>query len=777
MALDVAIALAVFTLPGFLVAWAAGMRPHRAIVGAIPITAGVWGVLAAIYGATNIPFTLPAVAIGTVVVLLLARLWGSIVSRRTKREETPEGPKWYRDWRSLATVLLPLVGVIAGATLMLRRGLAALARGPHGADSIFQGWDVLWHASVVRFIMDEHVASATHMGELQNVETKDQLFYPSAWHSMIFMSREVSGISPIAALNITAMVLPSVGLALTVSLLAWIAVRGKNRSVGLGTVVAAFLAPIIVAGLLPLFYVGTFVSMWPYVAATALIGPIVWLFRKIPSSPAVILPAALALVGVAMMHPAPAVYAVIILLLWWLGEEVLSPASKKPVWGVDHRIGRPILARVRGLIFMGIAGLLAVAMLVPQFLIGSQQSGEVESFTDQQDVSRWKSWTIVLYLQSRFASEYGIDWWLIWLGLAGMILLVLWRRRIWLVAAYWFFALVAVDSVRNFAGPVGSIVRKVGALHYNTTHRLIFPVAMLTAVFAAAAIGIILHLIFQYLPAWIARHRNNASTIVALSSSAGAVLALILGWQLPAITQAPKEPAYDHFLGSTYNSRLVDQAELDAYDWLAEQPKAYEGMILNNPDEGAGWMYAYNGLQPLHRHYLWPNVDWEDATMNLFWHTDQLGRGLPPEKGSPAAAAARQGLPTKDLEGDRSHERNLVDEGADKLGINYIISSPPHHWHFQNDLLAQGEALYKAPGVTPVYQDGNTIIYAVNAHFTHEQLQQILANSPRPPQGPPVQEDNAGPSPITNLDPHDNPREKYFVPERGLPKKEEPRRN
>ena len=725
MALNVAIALLVFTIPGLLVSWAAGMRLHRAVVGAIPVTAGVWGVLAALYGAAGIPFTLPTVALGTVVFLGLALAWRFLLSKRVAKDDTEVA--WYRDWRSLGTIALPVLGIAAGTGLMLRRGLRVLSQAPHGADSIFEGWDVLWHGSVVRFIMEEHVASATHMGELQNVENHKQLFYPSAWHSMIFMFREVSGISPIAALNITAMLLPALGLALTVSLLAWIAVRGRNRQVGLATVVAAFLAPIIAAGLLPLYYVGFFVSMWPYVAATALIGPIVWLFRKIPAYPMVILPAALALVGVAMMHPAPVVYAAIIVFLWWLGEEAFGWASDKK---------QAALQRVKALAYMGAAAVLAVAMLVPQFLIGSEQSAEVESFTDQQDVSRWQSWTTVLFLQTRHASDYGIEWWLIWLAAAGMILLILWRRRIWLVVAYWLFAFIAVDSVLNFAGPLGSAARMVGSLHYNTTHRLIFPVAMLTAVFAAAAIGIALHLLFQALPGLLTKHKESQRKVVAATSGVGAFLAMLIGWQIPPVTQTHQTEAYEFLLGNTYQPRLIDQAELDAYDWLAEQPKAYDGMILNSPDEGAGWMYAYNGLKPLHRHYLWPNVDWSDATMNLFWHTDKLGQGLP---------------------GGREDEKNVVDIGADELNINYIISSPPHHWHYQNDLLAHGEALYNSPGVTPVYQDGQTYIYAVNAHFTQQELDDILANSPRPPHSPPVQMETAGPSPNTSLDPKDPP--------------------
>lgn len=727
MALNVAVALLVFIIPGFLISWAAGIRPHWAVVGAIPVTAGVWGVLAALYGAFGIPFTLLTVLIGTVCMLLLALVWRLLFRKRIPKDT------WYRDWRCLGTPILPVLGVVAGAGLMMRRGLATLSSTPHGVQSIYEGWDVLWHASVIRFIMEEHVASATHMGELQNVENHKQLFYPTAWHSMIFMFREVSQISPIAALNISAMVLPAVGLAMTVSLLAWIAVRNRSRKAGIATITAAFLAPIIAAGILPMYYVGFYVGMWPYVAATAFIGPLIWMFRKIPDNAVAILPAALAFVGVAMMHPAPVVYAGIIVVLWILGEESYR-------WASDKKRALKTLA------YMGSAIVLAVATLVPQFLIGSGQSGEVEAFTDQQDVSRWQSWMTVLLLQTRHTRDFGIEWWLIWLASAGMIALVLWRRRIWIVVAYWIFATIAVDSVLNFSGPVGGATRIIGALHYNTTHRLIFPVAMLSTVFAAAAIGILLQLLFQ-----------TGRKAIGIRLGAGTVVVLLIGWQIAPLTQTHQAKAYEYLLSATYNPRLIDQKELNAYDWLAKQPKAYDGMILNSPDEGSGWMYAYNGLKPLHRHFLWPNVDWTDATMTLFWHPDQIGRGLPPEKGSEADQAAQLGLPTKGLTGDRSREKNLADLGVDKLKINYIISSPPHYWHYQNDVLAHGASLYRSPGVTPVYQDGTTYIYAVNAHFTKKELDDILAHSPRPPHSPPVQTPTAGPSPMTSLDPKNPP--------------------
>ena len=789
MALEVAVALAVFILPGMVIAWSAGMRPHRALVVSIPITAGVWGLLAAIYGAISIPFTQVSVWIGTALMVLVAALWRAVFNRRRTQPNHPEPdvteepagsdaaeqlgvdtaeepqtqPKksrWQPDWSLVAQLILPVLGTIFGASLMMRRGLSALRDSVNGVDSIFQGWDVMWHASVVRFIMDERTASATHMGELQNVENHNQLFYPSAWHTLAFMFREVTGITPMAAINIAAMVIPAIGLALTASLIAWIAVRGRSREVSLGTVVAAFLAPIIVAGIVPLYYVGHFVSMWPYVAATALIGPIVWVFRKIPHNPIVILPAALALTGVAMMHPAPVTYAVIIVVFWWLGEELFKRAS------ASHQATSPVGSRVRGLLYMVITAVLAVAMLVPQFLIGSEQTSEVEAFTDQQDVSRWQSWTTVLFLQTRHADEFGIDWWMLWLGVAGMIMLVLWRRRIWLVLTYWLFALIAVDSVVNFAGPVGSIVRAVGALHYNTTHRLVFPVAILTAVFAAAAVGILIHLLFQWLPERIAHRRGHGKKTIAVTSSIGALIALLMGSQLPGVTQTPKSEAYAYLLGTLYKPRVVTDKDLQAFDWLAQQPKAYDGLILNNPDEGAGWMYAYNGLKPLHRHYLWPTVDDEDYTTDLYWNTNMVGQGLPAERNTPAARAERAGQPTAGLEGDRSKERNRVDEGMDALNINYIISSPPHFWDFQDDLKAHGEALYNSPGVTPVYQDDQLYIYAVNAHFSDEELQQILGNSPKPPQSPPIQDEDAIWGPVGRLDPNEKPGDRYFVPER-----------
>ncbi|KAB1504266.1 hypothetical protein F7230_04085 [Corynebacterium sp. 320] len=763
----VLIALLVWALPGALLSMAAGLKPHRALVAALPVTAGVWGSLAALYGALGIPFTQLSAWIGTAVVVLLMLGWQVFFGRAARaaraRRATGGGelgeagelasdsegtsPQPARDWmatlRTVSRPLLPALGVVSGAYLMISRGLNSMVNTPRGLESVFQGWDGQWHVSTIRFIMETHTASSTHMGELQNVETKAQLFYPAAWHTMVFMFREATDISPIAAVNIGAKVMPAVGIALTVSLLAWLMVRGATRRAGLGTAVAAFLAPIIAAGVLPLYYVSFYVGMWPYASAMSLIGPVIWLFCRIPSSPRMIVPAAVALAGVGMMHPAPITHIVLFVAVWWLGEGVLRRQSDAS-WGVTNKYLAPVVSRLRATLYIAGAGLCAVAIFLPQLLVGSNQTSEVSQFnTGESDTTRTGSWMRILYLQTRHAWEYGVDWWFLWAAAIGAVILLAWRRNLWPLAVFLIFAVIAVDAVRSFADPLGAMASAVGALHYNSAHRLVMPVAILMIVFAAGAVGFVFHLVFQIIPTAVKKNGQSIPPLVASTVTVGAVLALVVGAQIPPQHQEDKTVGMDHLLASAYDPRMVDTADLRAFDWLATQPKAYDGLILNNPDEGSGWMYAYNGLPALHRHYLFPSVGQESATTLLYWHPDVLGRGMPPVPGSPAEAALAEGRSAKGLEGDRSDYKNTVDKAVDELNVNYIVFGPPHFWSWQKDIIGQGPFLYDAPGVTPIYQDGALYIYAVNAHFTQDELDQMVKDSPRKPTHPPVQAPDA----------------------------------
>ena len=173
-----------FLLPGLAVSWVAGLRLPAAIASALPVTFGIIGLSAWMWGVTSAPFNLWTFGVSMVLALAVAAGWRYLFARKARRGGAVP---WRRalfpgqaDWVSW---IIPAVGVVTGAAMSITDRLRWLARLPNGADNIVQGWDTQWHANLVRFVMDEGVASSTRMGELQNVETHAKLLYPSAFHA------------------------------------------------------------------------------------------------------------------------------------------------------------------------------------------------------------------------------------------------------------------------------------------------------------------------------------------------------------------------------------------------------------------------------------------------------------------------------------------------------------------------------------------------------------------------------------------------------------------
>ena len=225
MLMTVWIAVLVFTVPGLVVSWVSGLKVPWALAASIPATFGIYGFAAWVLGTMDMRFDLRSVTISTLIFLVVALLWrlifigGWALKKRRKQpveetesatvsEETttpadeiteeniePAEPAQKRGfWAAVYGYmrnggildhrwLLPAAGVITGAWIIIDRALDLLLSTSHGLDDIFQGWDVHWHASTVRFIEETGIASSTLMGQLRNVETQQELFYPSAWHA------------------------------------------------------------------------------------------------------------------------------------------------------------------------------------------------------------------------------------------------------------------------------------------------------------------------------------------------------------------------------------------------------------------------------------------------------------------------------------------------------------------------------------------------------------------------------------------------------------------
>lgn len=742
MLTTVFIAVAVFSIPGFIVSWVSGLKTPWAIAASIPVSFGIFGLSAWLLGMLNIRYDIRSVAVCTAIIAALGLLWrlGFVVVSRHKRRKTaaavapptlgkepinevPEfgeplasdalvveeqapvqvvrPPWWKRFYFSMRNGglldprwLLPAAGSIAGAWMIIDRAIDLLLTTSHGLGDIYGGWDVHWHASMVRFIEETGIASATRMGELRNIETQQEMFYPSAWHAGAWMVSDLAGITPIEATNLTGIVLSGLLLPLGVALIAW---RMLNNR-GLTAQIAAGFAGLSVIASPVLFWIGNYVGAWPYMAAISASGIVLALFMSTPAVPLRIFATVFAFIGMFQLHPSAVTIVVMVIVLWWLFQLLWIPSRKATTFG------RGVLNRLRDVGILAFAGAVGVLLALPQVLSGSEQTEDVFSYTALEDVTREESWIKAILMETRHTDAFGhidITWLLAFAALGGVVALI-WRGNLWAPLFYCASVALTVNSLKPFDQPWGDWLDIIGGLHYSTAHRLVMPVALFT--FAAAGVGMasVLRLVAL----------GPIKKFAGVSSVVSVVLALIVAVPVQAWARDLVEEGSEFSITAPHDGRMVNDADLKAWDWLSEQPGATSKMIMGDPADGHGWMYAYNGLHSVHRHYTWPSAGPETATSLLFWWPQLLGVGT-----------------EEDPDGV-----NDVDQAARNLDVGFFVLSPGSFWAFQEPNVQMIDGLWTTPGVTPVYQDEQAVIFAINDAFTDSELDQMRAygNSPNP---------------------------------------------
>ena len=685
------VAVMLFTLPGFIISWVAGAKAPAAAASAMPVTFGVMGMSAWMWGETTAPFNTLTFTISLMFTLGCAVLWRWAMDRRLRTASTwrerflPEG------WRAGSVAdpawVVPAIGVIGGAWMIVGDRLNWLARVPHGTDNIVQGWDVQWHANVVRFIREEGIASPTRMGELQNIETQAQLLYPTGYHSGIALFAQVAGLEPIPALNIAAAILPGLTLPLTMACLA----LAVTQSRGLTAQIAAALAALACYVAPTLMWIPDYVGMWPYLFAVTLTGIVIWQFCSTPARPAMALPAMLGFVGVLVVHPSAVTIVAVAVALFWLTRLLFVPVT----------------TRLKDLLWIAGPAVVGALLFLPQILQGSSQAEEVAAWGIAEGDITPTPWKTILMMQTRHSVQFFHDFdatVLLWLAVFGAIVVVVWRRQVWPVLFFGISAMAAVHVLEPFDSVVGTALSAITNLHYNTAHRLVMPVSMLTIV--GAAIGVAAAIRLLTLAPLAARKGSPRWRWVSISASL--VVALIVGAGTVAWARDTSElGAQGAYTGARMNMRMVSVNDRIAFDWLATQPAAWEGLTYGEPDDGHSWIYAYNGVPTLSRHYLWPTGGRGSMMDRIHYHTDALGEGLRGDPGS----------------------ENPVDEAAIELGVKFIISSPDNFWWHVVPRYEQLKGLWVAEGATPVYARGNTVIFAVNDAFTPAELRAMARDA------------------------------------------------
>lgn len=678
----VAIVTAVLLVaPGAMVTRRMGVAWPVAVAAGPPVTFLIVSLATVFYGIVGFEWNLITAAIALIVALVLAWGYTRLVDSRVGRRLFPVPDADDAEPLTGRSCMRVAAGLALGAVIIVTTAVRPLILDtPGGLNSVSQVWDSLWHASSLRWIHETGVGSSLRMGELMNYDTHGFNFYPNTWHALGALVFPLTGANPVELYNTYSPAVLAITVPLGVASLAYWFARHRFSTSESATIAAVGAA---LAGLFPsLPYVELALTSVPNAVGVSMAPVAAVLTISAVRDRRRVVPAAVAVAGVTATHPSGLVLTAVIVGLWWLSEALWKPAGRP-----DADRG-PWRARVGDL--GALASTLAVALVLSAPVIYGTikiaDNNELSGFSSLDDTASLSlalrqglfNYTIPL-------SHIGPVWALVLASIVGAGVLI-WLRCWGGLATWLVFVLLAANSV-VLLGPLSGPLGALGGYFYNSSHRLTFVTAMFAAAAAATAIGTVA----VWASRWLAgRTSVRTGTKPFARTAIPIVLAVVLA--LIAGGAVYRYPANAHSASKQRNGRLVGPDDIVAYRWLADQPDARKALILNNLDQGTGWIYPVTGLTPMFPFYR--ANDFSQRQRDLYWAVSKIG--VDPH----------------------------VDAIVRDMNVHYVIDSPPSYWPFQNGVPApergiQGDpflALRKqgAPGLTPVFRRGNVTVYRVN---------------------------------------------------------------
>ena len=582
LSFGVLIALLLLVCPGALVARTATLSWPVAVAVGPALTYGVVALAIVPFGALGIPWNGWSALVTLAIVVGAAAAVRLVVRRFTEHEPRT------RDWRAGidGPVLAVAAGVLIGAALI---GLAALLK-PADWESIPSNWDSVWHANTIRWILETGQASPTHMGELRNVETHADLYYPSAFHALAAVFSQLTGAAATTAHTVGSLIAAIWLFPVSAATLTWqmVGPGGQERSDrGIGSActrsqaaAAAGTAAALAASFTAVPYVEFDVAAMPNLIAFGLAGPAAVLAISAVRHRERIPLAVLALVGVFSVHLTGGIVTVLFVAAWWLLD-----ALRRPVLG----------RRTDFLSLLGIA-VPAVLVLLPQFLCVLGQADIIAGHAFVDHLGRKRALFVAIVQHTRHLNDYPIQNILIALAAAGGLLLAI--RRIWWPLAVWVLLIASiVHSDAPFGGPLGFVTGKFSDLFYSDPRRLSAVVTLIYTPMAGIALAALVLV--------LVRNRRVLAAVLLAASVLG------LAWHY--------FPRHRYLLGEKYDNVMVGDKDLEAFAHLASLPGARDTLIGNANTDGTAWMYAVAGLHPLWTHYDYPVQQGPGEHRFVFW--------------------------------------------------------------------------------------------------------------------------------------------------------------
>jgi D-galactosaminyltransferase len=567
LAFGVLTAVLLLVLPGLVVARAARLPwPIAAAVGPA-LTYGVVALAIVPFGALGIPWNAWTAFFALAMVAVVAACLRMAMNRLRDRDAEALAVS-----RSPAAVVA--AGVVLGAVLV---GLAAV-RGLPNWQSIPSTWDAVWHANVIRFILEGGQASPTHMGELRNIETHEALYYPTTFHALASVLSQLTGAAPTTAYTVSSLTAAVWLFPVSAATLTWQLLRSRTdewRTAG-----AAATAAALSASFTAIPYVEFDTASMPNLAAFGVAVPTMVLVVSTLRHRDRIPLAVLALAGVFSVHITGGVVTVLFVVAWWLVDGV---------W-------RPVRGRLSDFVTLVIVAAPTVCLLLPQFVGVLQQAEIIVGHAFVTHEGKKRGLIDALLQHTRHLNDFPIQWGLIVLAAIGAVILLI--KKIWWPLAVWLLLVVSiVGSSATFGGPLGALTAMFSDLFYSDPRRLSAVVALLLA----PAAGIALFTVVS--AAARGRHGLTAAALVAAT--------VLSAWHYL--------PRHQFLIGEKYDSAIVNDKDLEAFAFLANLPGAHDTVIGNANTDGTAWMYAVAGLHPLWTHYDYPVQQGPGYQRFTFW--------------------------------------------------------------------------------------------------------------------------------------------------------------
>ncbi|GAA1984853.1 DUF6541 family protein [Microbacterium pumilum] len=171
-----------------------GVRGFASVALAPAFAVTVIGIAAVVAPWAGLPWSIVPVILLTIV--LGGVLWG--VRRATRRFTPPPVARHRFDGWLLFALLV--------AAVLLTARVAGVFGDP---ENISQTFDNIFHLNGVRFVLDTGNASSLWLGHMTN-PSGGLAFYPAAWHALVSLTVQLSGVSIPAAINAVTVVVSAV---------------------------------------------------------------------------------------------------------------------------------------------------------------------------------------------------------------------------------------------------------------------------------------------------------------------------------------------------------------------------------------------------------------------------------------------------------------------------------------------------------------------------------------------------------------------------------------